>query len=177
MADPQQAGGEGADAVAASAPLGTTRSKGDEEVLLGSRRAGSFASPEELEPILEARTLLASCPDPVTSSRTSHALKLIQRSLQLYAPHELAFSFNGGKDSTVLLHLLRTAVAHHLQQQQQQQASSSGGTAGLTNGLPASSSSPNLPQLVGLGGMHSFVFSHPDDFAQVRDFLDAADKK
>ncbi|KAJ9540117.1 hypothetical protein OSB04_026623 [Centaurea solstitialis] len=42
------------------------------------------------------------------------AIYVIQRALALYSIEEVAFSFNGGKDSTVLLHLLR--AGHFLHQ-------------------------------------------------------------
>ncbi|XP_059428340.1 uncharacterized protein LOC132162104 isoform X2 [Corylus avellana] len=40
-------------------------------------------------------------------TKYEHAIYVIQRALALYSIEEVAFSFNGGKDSTVLLHLLR----------------------------------------------------------------------
>ncbi|KAG9441680.1 hypothetical protein H6P81_017534 [Aristolochia fimbriata] len=41
------------------------------------------------------------------------AVYVIQRAFALYAFEEVAFSFNGGKDSTVLLHLLRAGYFLH----------------------------------------------------------------
>ncbi|KAL2481361.1 phosphoadenosine phosphosulfate (PAPS) reductase family protein [Abeliophyllum distichum] len=40
-------------------------------------------------------------------TKYNNAIYVIQRALALYSIEEVAFSFNGGKDSTVLLHLLR----------------------------------------------------------------------
>ncbi|KAG6639816.1 FAD synthase [Carya illinoinensis] len=40
-------------------------------------------------------------------TKYENAIYVIQRALALYSIEEVAFSFNGGKDSTVLLHLLR----------------------------------------------------------------------
>uniref|UniRef100_A0A7N0RGL5 FAD synthase n=2 Tax=Kalanchoe fedtschenkoi TaxID=63787 RepID=A0A7N0RGL5_KALFE len=45
------------------------------------------------------------------------AVFVIQRALVLYSIKEVAFSFNGGKDSTVLLHLLRAGYYLHEQEQ------------------------------------------------------------
>ncbi|XP_076889250.1 uncharacterized protein LOC143539952 isoform X2 [Bidens hawaiensis] len=42
-----------------------------------------------------------------------NAIYVIQRALALYDIEEVAFSFNGGKDSTVLLHLLRAGYFLH----------------------------------------------------------------
>lgn len=42
-----------------------------------------------------------------------NAVHVIQRALALYPIEEVAFSFNGGKDSTVLLHLLRAGYFLH----------------------------------------------------------------
>ena len=39
------------------------------------------------------------------------AVELLERAVQMYSAECLAFSFNGGKDCTVVLHLLRAAIA------------------------------------------------------------------
>ncbi|KAL4187650.1 hypothetical protein AMTRI_Chr09g20080 [Amborella trichopoda] len=44
-------------------------------------------------------------------TKYNNAIYVIQRALALYSFEEVAFSFNGGKDSTVLLHLLRAGYA------------------------------------------------------------------
>uniref|UniRef100_A0A5B7AXI5 FAD synthase n=1 Tax=Davidia involucrata TaxID=16924 RepID=A0A5B7AXI5_DAVIN len=46
-------------------------------------------------------------------TKYNNAIYVIQRSLALYSIEEVAFSFNGGKDSTVLLHLLRAGYYLH----------------------------------------------------------------
>ncbi|KAJ9168543.1 hypothetical protein P3X46_020049 [Hevea brasiliensis] len=46
-------------------------------------------------------------------TKYNNAIYVIQRALALYSIEELAFSFNGGKDSTVLLHLLRAGYFLH----------------------------------------------------------------
>ncbi|MEW5309379.1 MAG: hypothetical protein WDW38_001273 [Sanguina aurantia] len=47
-------------------------------------------------------------------ARILRSIALLRRTFDLYPKHQVAFSFNGGKDSTVLLHLLRAAVAMDL---------------------------------------------------------------
>lgn len=49
---------------------------------------------------------------PKSSLRIQHqeSLDCLDRALALYKPEGLAFSFNGGKDSVVALHLLRAAL-------------------------------------------------------------------
>lgn len=46
-------------------------------------------------------------------TKYDNAIYVIQRALALYSVEEVAFSFNGGKDSTVLLHLLRAGYFLH----------------------------------------------------------------
>ncbi|KAK4767571.1 hypothetical protein SAY86_015321 [Trapa natans] len=46
-------------------------------------------------------------------TKYDNAIYVIRRTLALYSTEEIAFSFNGGKDSTVLLHLLRAGYFLH----------------------------------------------------------------
>ncbi|XP_047330924.1 FAD synthase-like isoform X2 [Impatiens glandulifera] len=46
-------------------------------------------------------------------TKYNNAIYVIQRALALYSIEEVAFSFNGGKDSTVLFHLLRAGYYLH----------------------------------------------------------------
>ncbi|RWR72256.1 FAD synthase-like protein [Cinnamomum micranthum f. kanehirae] len=46
-------------------------------------------------------------------TKYNNAVYVIQRAFALYSFEEVAFSFNGGKDSTVLLHLLRAGYFLH----------------------------------------------------------------
>ena len=48
-----------------------------------------------------------------TAKKVRHALKQIDRLLDVFEPGQLALSFNGGKDSTVILHLVKAACAQH----------------------------------------------------------------
>nr|XP_043609085.1 FAD synthase-like isoform X2 [Erigeron canadensis] len=51
--------------------------------------------------------------DQSLKTKYNSAIFVIQRTLSLYPIEEVAFSFNGGKDSTVLLHLLRAGYYLH----------------------------------------------------------------
>ncbi|KAL4560481.1 hypothetical protein LXL04_032633 [Taraxacum kok-saghyz] len=51
--------------------------------------------------------------DQKLKTKYNNAVNVIQRALALYPIEEVAFSFNGGKDSTVLLHLLRAGYYLH----------------------------------------------------------------
>lgn len=50
-------------------------------------------------------------------TKYNNAIYVIKRALALYSIEEVAFSFNGGKDSTVLLHLLRAGYFLHKMEQ------------------------------------------------------------
>ncbi|WJX84663.1 FAD synthase [Trifolium repens] len=56
---------------------------------------------------------IRGCEDRRLQTKYNNATYVIQRALSLYSIEEVAFSFNGGKDSTVLLHLLRAGYFLH----------------------------------------------------------------
>ncbi|KAF9594251.1 hypothetical protein IFM89_028908 [Coptis chinensis] len=56
---------------------------------------------------MEIDKAISESEDRRLKSKYNNAIYVIQRALALYKFEEVAFSFNGGKDSTVLLHLLR----------------------------------------------------------------------
>ena len=71
---------------------------------------------------------------------------------RLCSPPHVAFSFNGGKDSTVILHLLRATIARRRRD---------GRRVGEGGGA--------------LGGVRAFVFPRADDFPEVASFVEACD--
>eukprot|EP00798_Chlamydomonas_sp_ICE-L_P018517 gene18517-25020_t len=96
---------------------------------------------------------LKAIPDPIVAAKVVKAISTIERSFALYPLEKIAFSFNGGKDSTVLLHLLQAAVAKHL---------------GRDNGLKAGE---------GLQGLRSFYFLRTDDFDELISFVKDTDRE
>lgn len=62
---------------------------------------------------MEIDKAIRDCDDRRLKTKYSNAVHVIQRALSLYNIEEVAFSFNGGKDSTVLLHLLRAGYYLH----------------------------------------------------------------
>ena len=86
-------------------------------------------------------------------ARIMSSIDAVIRSIDLYGEEGLALSLNGGKDSTVLLHLIRAGV--YLRGRQR-----SG------NNVQSESEASRRP----LGGITSFFFDTPDDFPEVVSF-------
>ncbi|XP_028776095.1 FAD synthase isoform X2 [Neltuma alba] len=62
---------------------------------------------------MEIDKAIRECDDGRLRTKYNNSIYVIQRALSLYSIEEVAFSFNGGKDSTVLLHLLRAGYFLH----------------------------------------------------------------
>ncbi|XP_042475929.1 FAD synthase isoform X2 [Macadamia integrifolia] len=62
---------------------------------------------------MEIDKAISESNDRRLKSKYNNAIYVIKRAFALYAFEEVAFSFNGGKDSTVLLHLLRAGYFLH----------------------------------------------------------------
>ncbi|KAG7670257.1 hypothetical protein KSW81_008388 [Nannochloris sp. 'desiccata'] len=78
--------------------------------------------------------------------KVEKSIEIIERTLDLYEPGGVAFSFNGGKDSTVLLHLIRAALARRQEVE--------------LNGIAAG----------GLPGVCTFFFHNDADFEEITSF-------
>ncbi|KAL8508746.1 hypothetical protein ACS0TY_016098 [Phlomoides rotata] len=72
-----------------------------------------FQSSEEGFVKMEIDEAIRASDDTRLKTKYNNAVYVIQRALALYPVEEVAFSFNGGKDSTVLLHLLRAGYYLH----------------------------------------------------------------
>lgn len=59
----------------------------------------------------EVLAAIEGCDDSRLRDKCLRACAVVSRALDLYGTRGVAFSFNGGKDSTVLLHLIRATVA------------------------------------------------------------------
>ncbi|KAL9331989.1 hypothetical protein ACSQ67_001599 [Phaseolus vulgaris] len=62
---------------------------------------------------MEIDRAIRECDDRRLQTKYKNATYVVQRALTLYSIEEVAFSFNGGKDSTVLLHILRAGYFLH----------------------------------------------------------------
>ncbi|XP_048598622.1 FAD synthase isoform X1 [Brassica napus] len=62
---------------------------------------------------MEIDKAIGESDDTRLKTKYNNAIFVIRRALSLYSIEEVAFSFNGGKDSTVLLHLLRAGYFLH----------------------------------------------------------------
>ncbi|KAG2262448.1 hypothetical protein Bca4012_012901 [Brassica carinata] len=62
---------------------------------------------------MEIDKAIGESDDKRLRTKYNNAIFVIRRALSLYSIEEVAFSFNGGKDSTVLLHLLRAGYFLH----------------------------------------------------------------
>nr|XP_016438579.1 PREDICTED: FAD synthase-like [Nicotiana tabacum] len=62
---------------------------------------------------MEIDKAIRECADSRLKTKYSNAISVIKRAFALYSIQEVALSFNGGKDSTVLLHLLRAGYFLH----------------------------------------------------------------
>ncbi|MQL68410.1 hypothetical protein Taro_000693, partial [Colocasia esculenta] len=62
---------------------------------------------------MEIDKAISECSDRRLQTKYNNATYVIRRALALYSFEEVAFSFNGGKDSTALLHLLRAGYFLH----------------------------------------------------------------
>ncbi|XP_055812138.1 uncharacterized protein LOC129882039 isoform X2 [Solanum dulcamara] len=62
---------------------------------------------------MEIDKAIRECDDRRLKTKYNNAIYVIKRALSLYSVQEVALSFNGGKDSTVLLHLLRAGCFLH----------------------------------------------------------------
>ena len=78
----------------------------------------------------------------------AQGMDVVARTLSLYKPSELAFAFNGGKDSTVVFHLIRAVVA--------QRAAESASADTLA-----------------FSGIRLVIFETPNNFPDVEQFIDA----
>ncbi|CAM8891764.1 unnamed protein product [Rhodiola kirilowii] len=99
---------------------------------------------------MEIDKAIRECGDQRLKKKYDNAVFVIQRALALYSIEEVAFSFNGGKDSTVLLHLLRAGYFLHEQEQ-----------GGLSNGM--SENVPNFP-------IRTIYFESPSAFPEINSF-------
>ncbi|KAL4424331.1 hypothetical protein ABPG75_001632 [Micractinium tetrahymenae] len=109
---------------------------------------------------MEVLQAVEACDDTRLRARCLQAIQVVSRTLDLYGTRGVAFSFNGGKDSTVLLHIIRAALA---QRQRQHETA-----AGLPNGF-----CDDLP----LGGVLTFFFHYDTDFPEVLAFTHDTNKR
>ncbi|XP_022144738.1 FAD synthase [Momordica charantia] len=66
---------------------------------------------------MEIHKAIGDCDDRRLKTKYNNAIYVVKRALALYSTEEVAFSFNGGKDSTVLLHILRAAFFLHKEEE------------------------------------------------------------
>ncbi|KAK9840250.1 hypothetical protein WJX74_006136 [Apatococcus lobatus] len=92
---------------------------------------------------------------PSLREKFLEAVHCIRRTLDIFGSSATALSFNGGKDSTVLLHLTRAAVALKDRQPETEPTQQDVFTEDQANGL---------------GGVLTFMFERTDDFQEIIEF-------
>ncbi|GAA5963632.1 hypothetical protein JCM21900_000202 [Sporobolomyces salmonicolor] len=74
--------------------------------------------------------------DSPLGHKVKHALEIVDKAIQDYGPEQVALSFNGGKDCTVLVHLFAASLLHHLSPSLPSSSSSSSASSPSSSPLP-----------------------------------------
>ncbi|BGP14229.1 hypothetical protein JCM10213_005880 [Rhodosporidiobolus nylandii] len=122
--------------------------------------AAASAVPARQFSLEDARAVYALAEeDSRLGRKVKEALEITDRALDEYGLEQVALSFNGGKDCTVLIHLLCASFLHHL--------SPSSFSPSLSSPSPSSSSSsaPRLPPIP------TIYIRTPSPFPQVEAFV------
>lgn len=130
---------------------------------------------------MEVLLAISAITDPILKQKVDKSLALLRRTFALYAPSAVALSFNGGKDSTVLLHLVRAALAQWLQQQQTVEvplaptappAATPDSNGRAANGVAVPANGAAAEHRV-----RSFFFERDDDFEEIVEFVRRTDER
>ncbi|KAK9831385.1 hypothetical protein WJX81_008521 [Elliptochloris bilobata] len=97
------------------------------------------------------------------------AVGAVQRTFDLFGQAAVAFSFNGGKDSTVLLHILRVAVALAGKCDAAEEPDAAAARQQSNAAAGTSGTQPHS----GLGAVRTFIFKRRDDFPEILAFVRA----
>eukprot|EP01114_Cavostelium_apophysatum_P013797 TRINITY_DN3425_c0_g1_i1.p1 TRINITY_DN3425_c0_g1~~TRINITY_DN3425_c0_g1_i1.p1 ORF type:complete len:248 (+),score=16.73 TRINITY_DN3425_c0_g1_i1:101-844(+) len=92
------------------------------------------------------------------------SIQIIQEALRRFQSEEMAVAFNGGKDCTVLLHLIHLAIARNRQEQELTHSSASEGSGNFSPPLKNSVSLHNVK------GILMIYFDTPDAFPEEHEF-------
>ncbi|BGP38261.1 3'-phosphoadenosine 5'-phosphosulfate sulfotransferase [Rhodotorula kratochvilovae] len=101
--------------------------------------------------------------DTRLGSKTKEALDIIHEALDTYGVDKLALSFNGGKDCTVLVHLLAAAILRH--------AFPAAFSPSTSTTAPSSSSKDAPPTSCALPPIPTVYIRCPSPFPQVEAFV------
>lgn len=114
------------------------------------------AAPSDAELIAAVAALRAS--DPDLSAVVEASAEVLDRALLLFPVREISFSFNGGKDSTVCLELLRLVLARRALVRGHD-----------TRALPAAAEAGASPSA--LSQVRMVFFTTKDNFSEMLDFI------
>ncbi|DBA03576.1 TPA: hypothetical protein N0F65_011477, partial [Lagenidium giganteum] len=153
---------------------------------LESTRAQAPGSPMSIRETLQRFDAFLARSDVPTRARLSKAMDVLHRAIDIFGVDGVTFSFNGGKDSTVVLHLLRIVLAkrildtHQVAQDQQRTARGAGSVTTVTSPRQDFVSADIMAEAAleaalsqQLQRVPVMYFDSHDQFPEVRDFIEA----
>jgi FAD synthetase len=117
--------------------------------------------------------------DPGLAAAITSAMDVVHKALHVYRSGEVCFSFNGGKDSTVVLHIIRAVLVERAQQSAAAAAhvdASAGAPVAATAGAAAGPGSHGGDDFAA-AGVQVVYFESRANFPEVLDFMAATAKR
>jgi FAD synthetase len=110
--------------------------------------------------------------DPGLAAAITAAMDVVHKALHVYRRGEVCFSFNGGKDSTVVLHIIRAVLVERAQQSAAATAHVEA-SAGTLVAATADTSAGDGGGDFAAAGVQVVYFESRANFPDVLDFMDA----
>lgn len=142
------------------------------------------------EALLQRYSTMYQSVDASARCRMQSSLDLIHRIIDIFGIGQLCFSFNGGKDSTLVLHLIRIVLTQKWKQLQEKKSFTEIDNRESSIRHPATScemptnnltTEPLQSEMDPIGGILKqlpvLYFDSHDQFPQVRDFIETCKSK